>query len=358
MSSLDRLFMDVAVYNTRDDGSGPCRKYRPISPAAPRWLIAASRTSIFPVDLQEQEAGERSKRNVPGHTSELLLRAMPNCRAQADLDRAAEVLNGGKKVAILCGRGALDATDELEETGRKSGRADYQGSARQSGGTGRQPVILPAASACSAPNRHRMRLEELRYAADGRNIVSVHRILTQAGSGARRADRSRPGAHRAALSGGCGLSRRQPAHACRRYPDRLQRKKIAAFLEKAHDGMAEWWKLMEERGSRADQPMKPQVVAWELGKRLTDNAIVSCDSGTVATWFARQIRAQRGQKYSLSGNLASMANGLPYAIAAQIAYPERQSVGFVGDGGFSMLMAEFATAVKYRLADQSRRHQE
>jgi pyruvate dehydrogenase (quinone)/pyruvate oxidase len=95
--------------------------------------------------------------------------------------------------------------------------------------------------------------------------------------------------------------------------------------------------------------MKPQVVAWELGKRLAENAIVSCDSGTVATWFARQIRARRGQMYSLSGNLASMANGLPYAIAAQIAYPERQSIAFVGDGGFSMLMAELVTAVKYRL---------
>ena len=122
--------------------------------------------------------------------------------------------------------------------------------------------------------------------------------------------------------------------------------------------MEQWWKLMEERGSRVDRPMKPQVVAWELGKRLADNAIVSCDSGTVATWFARQIRARRGQMYSLSGNLASMANALPYAIAAQVAYPERQSVAFIGDGAFSMLMAEFVTAVKYKLADQSRGHQE
>jgi pyruvate dehydrogenase (quinone)/pyruvate oxidase len=106
---------------------------------------------------------------------------------------------------------------------------------------------------------------------------------------------------------------------------------------------------MEERGTRNDKPMKPQVIAWELGKRLAPNAIVSADSGTIATWFARQIRARRGQKFSLSGNLATMANGLPYTIAAQIAYPERQCVGFVGDGGFSMLMAEFSTAVKYRL---------
>jgi pyruvate dehydrogenase (quinone)/pyruvate oxidase len=95
--------------------------------------------------------------------------------------------------------------------------------------------------------------------------------------------------------------------------------------------------------------MKPQVVAWELGKRLSPNAIVSCDSGTVATWWARHIPSRRGQMFLLSGTLASMANGLPYAIAAQVAYPERQSVAFVGDGAFSMLMAEFATCVKYRL---------
>jgi pyruvate dehydrogenase (quinone)/pyruvate oxidase len=113
--------------------------------------------------------------------------------------------------------------------------------------------------------------------------------------------------------------------------------------------MAKWWELMEERGTQTAKPMKPQVVAWELGKRLPANAIVSCDSGTVAAWFARQIPARRGQMFSLSGTLASMANGLSYAIAAQIAYPERPSIAFVGDGGFSMLMAEFVTAVKYKL---------
>src|SRR5213078_4419905 len=69
----------------------------------------------------------------------------------------------------------------------------------------------------------------------------------------------------------------------------------------------------------------------------------------IATWFARHIPARRAQMFSLSGNLASMANGLPYAVAAQIAYPTRQVVAFVGDGGFSMLMAEFATCVKYDL---------
>jgi pyruvate dehydrogenase (quinone)/pyruvate oxidase len=95
--------------------------------------------------------------------------------------------------------------------------------------------------------------------------------------------------------------------------------------------------------------MKPQVVAHELGQRLAPDAIVTCDSGTVTTWWARHIPARRGQVHALSGMLASMACGLPYAIAAQVAYPGRQVVAFVGDGGFSMLMAEFATCVKYQL---------
>jgi pyruvate dehydrogenase (quinone)/pyruvate oxidase len=113
--------------------------------------------------------------------------------------------------------------------------------------------------------------------------------------------------------------------------------------------MKEWNKLMMERATRTDKPMKPQVVAYELGKRLRDDAIVCCDSGTAATWFARQIPARRGQMYSLSGMLATMANGMPYAIAAQVAYPKRQVVALVGDGAFSMLMGEFVTAVQHKL---------
>jgi pyruvate dehydrogenase (quinone)/pyruvate oxidase len=130
---------------------------------------------------------------------------------------------------------------------------------------------------------------------------------------------------------------------------RLKRKGNRSFLEKAQKGMEDWRKIMHDRATRRDVPMKPQVIAHELGVRLREDAIVSCDSGTIATWWARHIPVKKGQIHSLSGNLASMANGLPYAIAAQIAHPDRQCVAFVGDGGFSMLMADFATAVKYQL---------
>jgi pyruvate dehydrogenase (quinone)/pyruvate oxidase len=129
----------------------------------------------------------------------------------------------------------------------------------------------------------------------------------------------------------------------------LQRRDDRSFLEKAQKGMKEWNELMMKRATNMEKPMKPQVIAHELGMRLRDDAIVSSDSGTITTWWARHIPAKRGQMYSCSGTLATMAPGLPYTIAAQLAYPNRQCVAFIGDGGFSMLMAELVTAVKYKL---------
>jgi len=129
----------------------------------------------------------------------------------------------------------------------------------------------------------------------------------------------------------------------------LERKEDRGFLTEAQKGMEAWSELMRQRASRLDKPMKPHVVAGEVGKRLRSDAIVSCDSGTITTWWSRHVPVKRGQKHSVSGTLATIACGLPYTIAAQIAYPDRQCMGFVGDGGFSMLMAEFATCVKYKL---------
>jgi pyruvate dehydrogenase (quinone) len=121
------------------------------------------------------------------------------------------------------------------------------------------------------------------------------------------------------------------------------------FLARAQAGMKQWRELLHTRATRKGAPMKPQVVAAALNELLADDAIISTDSGTITTWVAREIQIKRNQMFSCSGNLATMAAGLPYAIAAQIAYPGRQSVAFVGDGGFTMLLGEFATAVKYRL---------
>ncbi|MBN1475202.1 hypothetical protein JXA47_00465 [Candidatus Sumerlaeota bacterium] len=106
---------------------------------------------------------------------------------------------------------------------------------------------------------------------------------------------------------------------------------------------------MSERGTRRDVPIKPQLPAWELGKRLREEAIVSCDSGTITTWWAHQVPVKRSQMHAVSGSMESMACVVPCAIAAQVAYPERQCIAIAGDGGFTMLMAELATCARYAL---------
>jgi pyruvate dehydrogenase (quinone)/pyruvate oxidase len=129
----------------------------------------------------------------------------------------------------------------------------------------------------------------------------------------------------------------------------LSRNEDRGFLKDIQTSKEKWQKLMDLRGSVTDRPMKPQVVAHELNKILRDDAIILSDSGTIATWYARHVMIRKGQMCTLSGNLATMACGLPYAVSAQIAYPDRQVVALVGDGGFTMLMAEILTAKKYNL---------
>ena len=342
---LDRVFEDVAVYNARVMGPAHVEN---VTDLACRTALAYRGVAhiTFPVDLQELEGGARSKRNRPHHTSDVFARggALP---AEEDLAAAAEVLTAGRKVAILAGRGALGATDELLETAERLGA----------------PIVKPLLGKACVP-------DDSPYTTGGIGLLGTlpsqealeecDTLLMVGTSFPYIEFYPKPGKAR-----GVQIDL-DPVRIGLRYPVEvglvgdsrrtlqallplLPRNEDRRFLEKAQEGMREWRELMEERGTRPETPMKPQVVAWELGKRLADDAIVSCDSGTVATWFARQIPARRGQMYSLSGTLASMANGLPYAIAAQIAYPDRQCVAFVGDGGFSMLMAELATAVKYEL---------
>lgn len=129
----------------------------------------------------------------------------------------------------------------------------------------------------------------------------------------------------------------------------ITHKEDRSFLAVAQERMPHWRELMAERGTRSDMPLKPQVVVYHLNKLLRHDAIVSADSGTIATWAARYIQIRERMQFSLSGTLASMANALPYSIGAAVAYPERQVVCIIGDGGFTMLMGEVATLVKYSL---------
>jgi pyruvate dehydrogenase (quinone)/pyruvate oxidase len=128
----------------------------------------------------------------------------------------------------------------------------------------------------------------------------------------------------------------------------LERNPERSFLEGMQESIREWWDLMEERGTRDDVPMKPQVPLWHLHELLTDDAIVCGDSGTVTTWVARwKLRAQ--QQFSFSGTMCSMMAAVPYAIGAQAAYPDRQVVAYTGDGSMMMMMGELATLAQEQL---------
>ncbi|HEX5370635.1 MAG TPA: thiamine pyrophosphate-dependent enzyme, partial [Dehalococcoidia bacterium] len=342
---LDKLFMDVALYTERV--MGPSHVENVAELACRMALSYRGVTHItIPVDIQDAEVGGATKRNVPGHTSDVWAssRGIPS---PEDLSKAADILNQGSKVAIMAGRGAIEATDELEQVARILGA----------------PIVKPLLGKSSVPDDSPYTTGSIGLLGTTPSQEALEQCdtLLMVGTSFPYIEfMPKPGQARAVQI------ELDPARVGLRYPVEVglvgsAKKTLAAlmpmlddksdkgFLEKAQKGMQEWNKLMEERGTRRDTPMKPQVVAWELGKRLANDAIVSSDSGTIATWFARQIPFRRGQKFSLSGNLATMAPGLPYAIAAQVAYPERQCVAFVGDGGLSMLMAELATCVKYNL---------
>jgi pyruvate dehydrogenase (quinone)/pyruvate oxidase len=344
---LDKLFQDVTVFNQRVMGASHVENL----------VDLACRTAIsyrgvahitFPTDIQEQELSRKqaSTRNLPHHTSDVGAQGarLPSLE---DLRKAADVLNSGKKVAILAGQGALRAGEQLEAVAEKLGAPIVKALLGKAAVSDDSPYTTGGIGLLGT-RPSQTALEE----CDTVFIVgsSFPYIEFMPKPGKARGVQVDLDPRRIGL--------RYPVEVglvgdCRRVLDELlpllQRKDDREFLEEAQKGVAEWQAKLRKQEERMDVPMKPQVIAAELGRRLSATAIVSCDSGTNTTWWARHIPAKRGQMHSCSGNLASMAAGLPYSIAAQIAYPERQCVAFVGDGGFSMLMAEFATAVKYQL---------
>jgi pyruvate dehydrogenase (quinone) len=343
---LDKLFIDVAIYNARIMGP---EHVAALADMACR--TALSRRGVahitIPTDIQSMSSQRfRSEHNIKNHTSDIYAASgfMPDNR---NLRQAADILNEGQKIAILAGQGALRATDELEELAELLGA----------------PIIKALLGKAAVP-------DDSPYTTGGIGLLGTkpsHTAMEQCDTllivgssfpyiefmpkpGSARGvqidiDPQRIGLRYPVEVGLVGDTKRT----IQALVPHLHRHEDRSFLEQARAGMKDWTETLRIQTSRMDKPLKPQVVAAELGKRLASDAIVVCDSGTITTWWARHIPAKRGQMHSVSGTLATMACGLPYANAAQIAFPDRQVVAFVGDGGFSMLMSEFATAVKYGL---------
>jgi len=343
---LDRLFVDVAKYSARVMGPTHVENVTDLACRTALAYRGVAHVSV-PLDIQEAPVTRRgSRRNVPHHTSDVTARGA-RLPATDELTRAAEILNGGTRVAILAGRGALGATEALEQVSERLaapivkallGKAAVPDDSTYTTGTIGLLGTRPSQEALETCDTLLMVGSSFPYLEFLPRPGQARAVQVEL-------DPARVGLRYPVEVGLVGDSR----HTLQALLPLLRTRSDRDFLEHARAGMKDWWALMEERGTRGDTPMKPQVVAWELGRRLGPDAIVACDSGTITTWWARQIPVKRGQLHSVSGNLASMACGLPYAIAAQVAYPERTCVAFVGDGGFSMLMAELVTCVKYRL---------
>src|SRR5437763_13102115 len=345
--ALDKLFMDVCVYNERVMGPNHVENVLDLACRSALSYRGVSHITI-PVDFQDMEVKKntRSKRNVPHHTSDTYAPPAP-VPTDAELRAAAEILNAGKKIAILAGQGALHAGDELEQIAELLGAPIVKALLGKAAVPDDSPYTTGSIGLLGTRPSQEVMEECDTIFIVGSDFPYIEVMPKPDQGRGVQIDRNpeQIGLRFPVEVGLIGDSRRTLLSLM----SLLKRNESRKFLEKAQSGMKEWWKIIEDRGTRRDKPMKPQAVAWELGKRLAENAITTCDSGTITTWWARGIPSRRGQMHSLSGNLATMACGLPYAIAAQIAYPDRQVVAFVGDGGFSMLMADFVTAVKYQL---------
>ena len=302
---------------------------------------------IVPHDIQDEEAIEQPPHEHGAMHSGVGWSAPRVLPTDADLARAAEVLNAGRRPAILIGAGALAATDEVIAVAEKLGA----GVAKALLGKAALPDDLPFVTGSvgwlgtRASNEMLAECDTLLMVGTSFPYIEYYPKPGQAKCVQIELDPKRIGLRHpvdAALVG-------DSARVLRLLLPRLDHQQDRAFLGTAQKGMAEWRELMQERGTRTDTPMKPQVVAHELNKLLSDDAILATDSGTITTWIARHVDMRGNMMFSCSGNLATMACALPYANAAAIAYPGRQVICFIGDGGFSMLMCELATAVKYGL---------
>lgn len=343
---LDKLFMDVSEFNQRI--MGPAHAVNVVDMAI---RTAYGRRGVahicIPKDIQEFPASDnnRSKANVVQHSADLHVSL--NLRpSDTLLNEAAALINKGDKVTVFVGRGALGAREEVAQLAEVVGG----------------PVVKALLGKAVLPDRSPYTTGGLGLLGTAPSVDAMEECDTLIMIGTSFPYMEflpKPGQAK------CVQIDIDPTRIGLRYPTDvaligdarlvlqsllpLLTKKSGKFLKKSQDRMKHWNELMEERGTRQDMPMKPQVVTYHLNKLLADDAIVTSDSGTIATWTARYVEMRGAMQFSLSGSLATMANGLPYCIGAAVAYPGRQVVCVVGDGGLSMLMAEIATLVKHNL---------
>jgi pyruvate dehydrogenase (quinone) len=343
---LNTLFKDVSrfVQTCMDAAQARHLVDRAIRIALAERTVA---TIIFPNDVQEMDEVPSPPRSHGAVFSSVGYRASRVVPFREDLERAAEILNEGEKVAMLVGQGALGAADEALRTAELLGA----GVAKALLGKAVLPDDLPFVTGTIGLLGSRPTYEMME------NCDTLLMVGT-----------SFPYAEWLPSEGqarGVQIDI-DPKMIGLRYPvdihlvgdaretlaslmPLLEQKDDRAWREEIEENVTRWWRLMEDRAMQDADPVNPQRVVWELNDRLPDDAILTADAGSSTNWWARQVRIRRGMLASLSGTLATMGPAVPYAIAAKLAYPDRPVIAMVGDGAFQMNgMNELLTVAKYR----------
>ncbi|HEY2023925.1 thiamine pyrophosphate-requiring protein [Paraburkholderia sp.] len=343
---LTAMFKDVAGAFVQQ-ASVPAQ-IRHLVDRAVRTALGERRVTalILPNDLQDLDYEPPPRKHGTVHSG-VGYRAPKMVPYSEDLQRAADVLNAGSKVAILVGAGALQATDEVIAVAEKLGA----GVAKALLGKAALPDDLPFVTGSIG----------LLGTEPSYKLMTECDTLLMIGSGFPYSEfLPKEGAARGVQIDikADMLSLRYPmevnlvgdsAETLRALLPLLQQKTDRAWRKGIEGWMEDWWKKLEKRALEpAKVGMNPQRTVWELSPRVPPNAIVTSDSGSCANWYARDLKVKRGMMCSLSGGLASMGAAVPYAIAAKFAHPERPVIALVGDGAMQMNnMAELITVAKY-----------
>ncbi|WFU79347.1 thiamine pyrophosphate-requiring protein [Bradyrhizobium sp. CIAT3101] len=342
---LVSMFKDVAgAYVAQASSSAQVRH---LIDRAVRVALArrAPTAIILPNDLQEEPYDEPPRAHGTLHSGVgySAPRVIPR---EAELDRAAEVLNAGKKVAMLIGAGALQATEEV------IGVADRlsAGCAKALLGKAALPDdiawVTGSIGLLGTQPSYNMMMECDTLLMVGSAFPYAEFLPKE---GAARGVQIDIDASMTSIRFPMEVSLvGDAAETLRSLLPRLTPKTDGGWRKGIEDDVSKWWKTLDARAHQPAAPVNPQLVAWELSPRLPDRAIITSDSGSCANWFARDLRMRRGMTASLSGGLASMGAAVPYALAAKYAHPDRPVIALVGDGAMQMNnMAELITAAKY-----------
>ncbi len=288
---------------------------------------------IIPNDLQELDYEDPPLKHGTTHTG-IGYAEPPGVPEQRVLRAAAEVLNAGEKVAMLVGAGALHATDEVIAVAERL----QAGVAKALLGKAAVPDDLPYVT-------NSLGLLGTKPSWD---LMKECDTLLMIGSGFPYSEfLPKPGDARGVQIDidGAMLSLRYPmevnvigdsAATLSALLPLLKQKPEGKWRKGIEENVAEWWKTLEARAMDSADPVNPQRVFWELSPRLPENAIITADSGSAANWYARDLKIRRGMMASLSGGLATLGAGTPYAMSAKMAYPERTVIACMGDGAMQM----------------------